>query len=52
MGQPVVHFEIGSDPATFRASYGERFGWEFKMADATTEAVSQSGNPIGVAGNE
>jgi uncharacterized protein len=45
MGQPVVHFEIiGSDPATFRTYYGELFGWEFQMAEATTEAVSQSGN--------
>jgi predicted enzyme related to lactoylglutathione lyase len=45
MGQPVVHFEIiGSDPATLRTYYGELFGWEFQVADATTEAVSQPGN--------
>ena len=45
MGQPVVHFEIiGNDPAKLRGYYGELFGWEFQMADATTEAVSQPGN--------
>ena len=45
MGQPVVHFEIiGSDPAKLRSYYGELFGWEFQISDATTEAVSQPGN--------
>jgi hypothetical protein len=45
VGQPVVHFEIiGGDPAKLRTYYGELFGWEFQMADATTEAVSQPGN--------
>jgi predicted enzyme related to lactoylglutathione lyase len=45
MGQPVVHFEIiGNDPARLRRYYGELFGWEFDVGDATTEAVSQPGN--------
>ncbi|MQA08603.1 MAG: glyoxalase [Pseudonocardiaceae bacterium] len=45
MGQPVVHFEIiGSDPAKLRGYYGELFGWEFNIGDASTEAVSQPGN--------
>lgn len=45
MGQPVVHFEIiGGDPTALRTYYGELFGWEFQMDDATTEAVSQPGN--------
>ena len=45
MGQPVVHFEIiGSDPAKLRSYYGELFGWEFQIGDATTATVSQPGN--------
>ena len=45
MGQPVVHFEIiGSDPAKLRSYYGQLFGWEFQIGDATTEAVSQPGS--------
>lgn len=45
MGQPVVHFEIiGSDPAKLRSYYGELFGWEFQVGDATTGTVSQLGN--------
>jgi predicted enzyme related to lactoylglutathione lyase len=45
LGQPVVHFEIiGTDPAKLRSYYGELFGWEFQVGDATTEAVSQPGN--------
>lgn len=45
MGQPVVHFEIiGSDPAKLRSYYGELFGWEFQIGDATTGTVSQPGN--------
>jgi predicted enzyme related to lactoylglutathione lyase len=41
----VVHFEIiGSDPARLRSYYGELFGWEFQLGDATTDAVSQAGN--------
>jgi predicted enzyme related to lactoylglutathione lyase len=45
VGQPVVHFEIiGSDPTTLRSYYGELFGWNFQVGDATTEAVSQPGN--------
>ena len=45
MGRPVVHFEIiGSDPAKLRSYYGELFGWEFQIGDATTDAVSQPGN--------
>jgi uncharacterized protein len=45
VGQPVVHFEIiGSDPAELRNYYGELFGWEFQIGDATTQAVSQPGN--------
>lgn len=45
MGQPVVHFEIiGRDPANLRTYYGDLFGWEFQVGDATTETVSQPGN--------
>jgi uncharacterized protein len=45
VGRPVVHFEIiGSDPAKLRSYYGELFGWEFQIGDATTQAVSQPGN--------
>lgn len=45
MGQQVVHFEIiGSDPAQLRRYYGELFGWEFQVGDATTETVSPPGN--------
>jgi uncharacterized protein len=45
MGQPVVHFEIiGADPAKLRSFYGELFGWQFEVGDATTETVSQPGN--------
>jgi predicted enzyme related to lactoylglutathione lyase len=45
VGQPVVHFEIiGTDPAQLRSYYGELFGWQFQVGDATTEAVSQPGN--------
>ena len=45
MAQPVVHFEIiGSDPAKLRSYYGQLFGWEFQIGDATTEAVSQPGS--------
>jgi len=43
--QPVVHFEIiGSDPANLRSYYGQLFGWDYQIGDATTEAVSQPGN--------
>lgn len=52
MGQPVVHFEIiGRDPTKLRSYYGELFGWEFQVGDATTEAVSQPGNYGFVDGN-
>ena len=45
MGQPVVHFEIiGSEPARLRSYYGDLFDWEFRIDNATTEAVSQPGN--------
>ncbi|HEY0578375.1 MAG TPA: VOC family protein [Pseudonocardia sp.] len=45
MGHPVVHFEIiGTDPARLREYYGELFGWEFAVGDASTQAVSQPGN--------
>jgi uncharacterized protein len=45
VGQPVVHFEIiGTDPAQLRSYYGELFGWQFQVGDATTEAVSEPGN--------
>jgi predicted enzyme related to lactoylglutathione lyase len=45
MGQPVVHFEIiGRDPATLRSYYGELFGWEFNVGDATTDTISAPGN--------
>jgi predicted enzyme related to lactoylglutathione lyase len=41
----VVHFEIiGSDAAKLRTYYGQLFGWEFQIGDATTEVVSQPGN--------
>jgi predicted enzyme related to lactoylglutathione lyase len=51
VGQPVVHFEIiGSDPAKLRSYYGELFGWEFQVGDATTDAVSQPGSYGFVAG--
>ncbi|WP_129669441.1 VOC family protein [Phytoactinopolyspora endophytica] len=44
MGQPVVHFEIvGSDPATLRSYYGDLFGWEFGLGDASATAVSAPG---------
>ena len=44
MGQPVVHFEIiGQDPARLQGYYGDLFGWEFALGDATTEQVSQPG---------
>jgi uncharacterized protein len=44
MGQAVVHFEIiGTDPARLRSYYGELFGWQFQIGDATTENVSQPG---------
>jgi predicted enzyme related to lactoylglutathione lyase len=44
MEQPVVHFEIiGNDPAKLRGYYGDLFGWEFDVGDATTEKVSQPG---------
>jgi uncharacterized protein len=45
MTQPVVHFEIiGSNPAELRSYYGQLFGWDFDVGDATTELVSQAGN--------
>jgi uncharacterized protein len=45
MGQPAVHFEIiGTDPAKLRSYYGELFGWDFQVGDATTETVSERGN--------
>ena len=44
MGQPVVHFEIiGADPARLRGYYGQLFGWQFDVGDASTEQVSQPG---------
>lgn len=44
MGLPVVHFEIvGADPAKLRAFYGELFGWDFDLGDASTPAVSRPG---------
>lgn len=44
MGLPVVHFEIvGADPATLRAFYGELFGWDFDLGDASTPVVSRPG---------
>jgi hypothetical protein len=45
MGDAVVHFEIiGADPARLRDYYGQLFGWEFAVGDASTEAVSRPGN--------
>lgn len=44
MGRPVVHFEIiGTDPVKLHGYYGELFGWEFQVGDATTERVSEPG---------
>lgn len=44
MGRAVVHFEVlGSDPAALRGYYGQLFGWDFTVGDATTEKVSQAG---------
>jgi predicted enzyme related to lactoylglutathione lyase len=44
MSQPVVHFEIiGKDPAKLRSYYADLFSWEFEVADAATEAVSEPG---------
>jgi predicted enzyme related to lactoylglutathione lyase len=44
MGQPVVHFEIiGADPARLRGYYGDLFGWQYGVGDATTDQVSQPG---------
>ncbi|MFF2186927.1 VOC family protein [Streptomyces sp. NPDC058155] len=44
MGLPVVHFEIvGADPAKLRAFYGELFGWDFDLGDASTPVVSRPG---------
>jgi hypothetical protein len=45
MGQPVVHFEIiGTDTDRLQGYYGELFGWDFSVADAATETVSQPGH--------
>lgn len=45
MGRPVVHFEIiGRDPATLHRYYGELFGWELDVGDATTATVSEPGH--------
>jgi predicted enzyme related to lactoylglutathione lyase len=39
VAQPVVHFEIiGQDAGLLRSYYGELFGWEFQVGDATTES--------------
>ena len=44
MAQPVVHVEvIGADPGALRSFYGELFGWDFAIGDATTPAVSEPG---------
>lgn len=52
MGLPVVHFEImGTDPGKLRGYYGELFGWEFQVGDATSEKVSQPGTYGFVYGN-
>lgn len=45
MNHPVVHFEIiGNDPGMLRRYYGDVFGWEFEIGDASTDEVSQPGN--------
>jgi predicted enzyme related to lactoylglutathione lyase len=45
MGRPVVHVEIiGQDPAALRRYYGELFGWEFDVGDASSDAVSAPGS--------
>ncbi|MFF2943094.1 VOC family protein [Streptomyces niveus] len=52
MGLPVVHFEIvGADPAGLRAFYGELFGWDFDLGDASTPVVSAPGEYGFVNGN-
>jgi hypothetical protein len=44
VGDSVVHFEIiGEDPAVLRGYYGDLFGWEFDVGDATTDKVSEPG---------
>jgi len=44
MGRAVVHFEVlGADPTALRGYYGQLFGWEFNVGDATTDRVSQPG---------
>ena len=44
MGQAVVHFEvIGRDPQALRRFYGELFGWDFQVGDASSELVSARG---------
>jgi predicted enzyme related to lactoylglutathione lyase len=44
MADPVVHFEIvGADPAALRRYYGELFGWEYEVGDASSTAVSAPG---------
>lgn len=40
-----MHFEIiGRDPAKLQSYYGDLFGWEFQVGDATTETVSEPGS--------
>jgi predicted enzyme related to lactoylglutathione lyase len=44
MADPVVHFEIiGTDPSALRQYYGELFGWEYEVGDASTTKVSAAG---------
>lgn len=44
MAQPVVHFEIiGNEPGKLREYYGELFGWEFGVGDASSDKVSARG---------
>jgi predicted enzyme related to lactoylglutathione lyase len=51
MGHPVVHFEIiGTDPAALRGYYGQLFGWQYQLGDATSDAVSAPGGYGFVAG--
>jgi predicted enzyme related to lactoylglutathione lyase len=52
MSRPVVHFEIvGARPAQLRQYYGDLFGWQYDVGDASTDEVSQPGE-YGFVGDE
>ncbi|MFI5956446.1 VOC family protein [Cryptosporangium sp. NPDC051539] len=53
MARAVVHFEvIGKDPAALRTFYGELFGWQFDVGDASTGVVSDPGRYGFINGGE